>query len=364
MYMSGTIQQIKNIFTKLISGAGHSSTTGTGSSSNSALDFVKEIFDKSIDPNNKTYDSKIILALLYLLSMVYISKKNALLNGYLFLIIAYVVTIYGFHKDMDYKTFFTYFENSPSIFPTIVFTIVLIMGFGFAFSKRMSDMTQMQINENDKLKWIIFLFVILLIVGFYLSNFLFGIVQNPIFKNYLSKIISISSISTIVGIIVYNLYSIIVVRESVAKRTEQVKSYDINISKTRWSEFNTYNALFYLMIFAMFLFFHVLGKITGASLAPAPGAGALPAPANLFHFKWLTFERVAIVALLIIILSGDTNYFIQRSIVKGLEDDSVQKTEEEKQVEASDAKTANQNIFTNAYYWVLNVFNDPSVLMP
>ena len=229
-------------------------------------------------------------------------------------------------------------------------------------------MTQMQINENDKLKWIIFLFVILLIVGFYLSNFLFGIVQNPIFKNYLSKIISISSISTILGIIIYNLYSIIFVRESVAKRTEQVKSYDINISKTRWSEFNTYNALFYLMIFAMFLFFHMLGKITGASLgaasSAASGAGALPAPANLFHFKWLTFDRVAIAALLIIILSSHINYFMQRSIVKGLEQDSVQKTEEEKQVEASDAKTANQNIFTNVYYWVLNVFNDPSVLMP
>ena len=357
--MSGLIQTFKNIFTKLISSAGPSPSPSAGAgtvSSNGALDFMKEIFDKSIDPNNKTYDSKIILALLYLLSMVYISEKNALLNGYLFLIIAYVVSIYRFHKNMDYKAFFTYFENSTTIFPTIVFTIVLITRFGFAFSKRMTDITQIQIN--DKLKWGISLFVILLIGGFYLSNFLFGIVQNHIFKNYLSKIISISSISTVLGIIVYNLYSVVVVRESVAKRTEQVKSYDINISKTRWSEFNTYNALFYLMIFAMFLFFHVLGKITGASLAPAS------APANFFHFKWLTFEIVAIVALLIIILSGDINYFIQRSIVKGLEDDSVQKTEEEKQVEASDAKTANQNIFTNAYYWVLNVFNDPSVLMP
>ena len=339
-----------------------SSIASSTASSNDALDFIKDILDKSSVNYDKTYDSKIILALLYLLSMVYISEKNALLNGYLFLIIAYVVSIYRFHKDMDYKAFFTYFENSTTIFPTIVFTIVLITRFGFAFSKRMTDITQIQIN--DKLKWGISLFVILLIGGFYLSNFLFGIVQNHIFKNYLSKIISISSISTVLGIIVYNLYSVVVVRESVAKRTEQVKSYDINISKTRWSEFNTYNALFYLMIFAMFLFFHVLGKITGASLAPAPGAGALPAPANLFHFKWLTFDRVAIAALLIIILSGDTNYFIQRSIVKGLEDDSVQKTEEEKQVEASDAKTANQNIFTNAYYWILNVFNDPSVLMP
>lgn len=348
MYMSGL---------KTTSSNASSNASSNGSSttpSNGALDFIKDILNKSIDPNNKTYDSKIILALLYLLSMVYISEKNAMLNGYLFLIIAYVVTIYGFHKDMEYKAFFTYFENSPSIFPTIVFTIVLIMGFGFAFSKRMSDMTQMQINKNDKLKWIIFLFVILLIGGFYLSNFLFGIVQNPIFKNYLSKIISISSISTIVGIIVYNLYSVIVVRESVAKRTEQVKSYDINISKTRWSEFNTYNALFYLMIFAMFLFFHVLGKITASNASPP----------NLFHFKWLTFDRVAIAALLIIILSSHINYFMQRSIVKGLEQDSVQKTEEEKQVEASDAKTANQNIFTNAYYWILNVFNDPSVLMP
>ena len=356
--MSGLIQQFKNIFTKLISGAGPSSSAGAGTvSSNGALDFVKDIFDKSIDPNNKTYDSKIILALLYLLSMVYIFEKNALLNGYLFLIIAYVVTIYGFYKDMDYTAFFKYFENSTFIFPTIVFTIVLIMGFGFAFSKRMTDITQIQINENDKLKWGISLFVILFIGGFYLSNFLFGIVQNPIFKNYLSKIISISSISTIVGIIVYNLYSVVVVRESVAKRTEQVKSYDINISKTRWREFNTYNALFYLMIFAMFLFFHLLGKITSASLAPAP------APANFFYFKWLSFDIVAIAALLIIILSTGVNYFMQRSLVKGLEQDSVQKTEEQKQVEASDAKTANQNIFTNSYYWVLNVFNDPSVLM-
>lgn len=331
-----------------------SSNVSSTASSNGALDFIKDILNKSIDPNNKTYDSKIILALLYLLSMVYISEKNAMLNGYLFLIIAYVVTIYGFHKDMEYKAFFTYFENSTSIFPTIMFTIVLIMGFGLAFSKTATNMTQMQIDENDKLKWGISLFVILLIGGFYLSNFLFGIVQNPIFKNYLSKIISISSISTIVGIMVYNLYSVVVVRESVAKRTEQVKSYDINISKTRWSEFNTYNALFYLMIFAMFLFFHLLGKITSAS----------PAPANFFYFKWLTFERVAIAAFLIIILSTGVNYVMQRSIVKGLEQDSVQKTEEKKQVEASDAKTANQNIFTNAYYWILNVFNDPSVLMP
>ena len=335
-----------------------SSNGSSTASSNGALDFIKDILNKSIDPNNKTYDSKIILALLYLLSMVYISEKNAMLNGYLFLIIAYVVTIYGFHKDMDYKGFFTYFENSTSIFPTIIFTIVLIMGFGLAFSKTATNMTQMQIDENDKLKWGTSLFVILLIGGFYLSNFLFGIVQNPIFKNYLSKIISISSISTIVGIIVYNLYSIVVVRESVAKRTEQVKSYDINISKTRWSEFNTYNALFYLMIFAMFLFFHLLGKITSASL------GASPMPPNFFYFKWLTFERVAIAAFLIIILSTGVNYVMQRSIVKGLEQDSVQKTEEKKQVEASDAKTANQNIFTNAYYWILNVFNDPSVLMP
>jgi hypothetical protein len=182
---------------------------------------------------------------------------------------------------MEYKAFFTYFENSTSIFPTIMFTIVLIMGFGLAFSKTATNMTQMQIDENDKLKWGISLFVILLIGGFYLSNFLFGIVQNPIFKNYLSKIISISSISTIVGIMVYNLYSVVVVRESVAKRTEQVKSYDINISKTRWSEFNTYNALFYLMIFAMFLFFHLLGKITSAS----------PAPANFFYFKWLCLSH-------------------------------------------------------------------------
>jgi hypothetical protein len=289
--------------------------------------------------------------LLYLLSMVYISEKNAMLNGYLFLIIAYVITIYRFHKDMEYKAFFTYFENSTSIFPTIVFTIVLIMGFGLAFSKTATNMTQMQINENDKLKWTISLFVILLIGGFYLSNFLFDIVQivkNPI----LLKIISISSISTIVGIIVYNLYSIVVLRESVAKRTEQVKSYDINISKTRWREFNTYNALFYLMIFAMFLFFYVLGKITSNS-------NNTP-----LYFTWLTFDRVAIAALLIIIISTGVNYVIQKSLVKGLEDDSVQKTEEQKQVEASDAKTANQNIFTNAYYWILNMFNDPSVLMP
>jgi hypothetical protein len=354
--MSGIIQQIKNIFTKLISGAGPSSTTGTGSSSNGALDFVKDILKKSIDPNNKTYDSKIILALLYLLSMVYISEKNAMLNGYLFLIIAYVITIYRFHKDMEYKAFFTYFENSTSIFPTIVFTIVLIMGFGLAFSKTATNMTQMQIDENDKLKWTISLFVILFIGGFYLSNFLFDIVQNPIFKNYLSKIISISSISTIVGIIVYNLYSIVVVRESVAKRTEQVKSYDINISKTRWREFNTYNALFYFMIFAMFLFFYVLGKITSNS----NNNNTTPP----FYFTWLTFDRVAIAALLIIIISTCVNYVIQKSLVKGLEDDSVQKTEEQKQVEASDAKTANQNIFTNAYYWILNMFNDPSVLMP
>ena len=72
---------------------------------------------------------------------------------------------------------------------------------------------------------------------------------------------------------------------------------------------------------------------------------------------------MAIAALLIIILSTGVNYVMQRSLVKGLEQDSVQKTEEQKQVEASDAKTANQNIFTNSYYWVLNVFNDPSVLM-
>ena len=104
----------------------------------------------------------------------------------------------------------------------------------------------------------------------------------------------------------------------------------------------------------MFLFFHVLGKITASNASPP----------NFFHFKWLTFDRVAIAALLIIILSSHINYFMQRSIVKGLEQDSVQKTEEEKQVEASDAKTANQNIFTNAYYWILNVFYDPSVLMP
>ena len=341
-----------------ITSSNGSSTAPSTIPSNGALDFVKDILKKSIDPNNKTYDSKIILALLYLLSMVYISEKNAMLNGYLFLIIAYVITIYGFHKDMEYKAFFTYFENSTSIFPTIMFTIVLIMGFGLAFSKTATNMTQMQIDENDKLKWTISLFVILLIVGFYLSNFLFDIVQNPIFKNYLSKIISISSISTIVGIIVYNLYSIVVVRESVAKRTEQVKSYDINISKTRWREFNTYNALFYLMIFAMFLFFYLLGKITGAV------PGAVPVPVNFFYFKWLTFDRVAIAAFLFIIISTSVNYVMQRSIVKGLEQDSVQKTEEKKQVEASDAKTANQNIFTNAYYWVLNVFNDPSVLMP
>jgi hypothetical protein len=263
---------------------------------------------------------------------------------------------------MDYKAFFTYFENSTSNFPTIVFTIVLIMGFGLAFSKTATNMTQMQIDENDKLKWTISLFVILFIGGFYLSNLLFDIVQNPIFKNYLSKIISISSISTIVGIIVYNLYSIVVVRESVAKRTEQVKSYDINISKTRWREFNTYNTLFYLMIFAMFLFFYLIGKITGAVTGAVPSA--VPVSVNFFYFTWLTFDRVAIAALLIIIISTGVNYVIQKSLVKGLEDDSVQKTEEQKQVEASDAKTANQNIFTNAYYWILNVFNDPSVLMP
>ena len=104
----------------------------------------------------------------------------------------------------------------------------------------------------------------------------------------------------------------------------------------------------------MFLFFHLLGKITSAS----------PMPPNFFYFKWLTFDRVAIAAFLIIILSTGVNYVMQRSIVKGLEQDSVQKTEEKKQVEASDAKTANQNIFTNAYYWIINVFNDPSVLMP
>ena len=236
------------------------------------------------------------------------------------------------------------------------------MGFGLAFSKTITNMTQTQMDEYDKLKWGGSLFVVLLIGGFYLSNSLFGIVQNPIFKKYLSKIISFSTIITVVGIIFYNLYSIIVVRGSVAKRTEQVKSYDINISKTRWREFNTYNALFYLMIFAMFLFFYLIGKITGAASSAMPGAS--PVPANFFYFKWLSFDRVAIAAFLFIIISTGVNYVIQKSLVTGLEQDSVQKTKEKKQVEASDAKTANQNIFTNAYYWVLNVFNDPSVLMP
>lgn len=335
-----------------------SSNGSSNASSNGALDFIKDILDKSSVNYDKTYDSKIILALLYLLSMVYISEKNAMLNGYLFMTIAYVSTIWIFHTNMDYTGFFTYFENSTSIFPTIMFTIILIMGFGLAFSKTATNMTQMQIDENDKLKWGVSLFVVLLIGGFYLSNSLFGIVQNPIFKKYLSKIISFSTIITVVGIIVYNLYSIVVVRGSVAKRTEQVKSYDINISKTRWREFNTYNALFYLMIFAMFLFFYLIGKITSA------GAGAVPGAANFFYFKWLSFDRVAIAAFLFIIISTGVNYVIQKSLVTGLEQDSVQKTEEKKQVEASDAKTANQNIFTNAYYWVLNVFNDPSVLMP
>ena len=100
-----------------MSGLKPASSNGSSTApSNGALDFIKDILNKSIDPNNKTYDSKIILALLYLLSMVYISEKNAMLNGYLFLIIAYVVTIYGFHKDMEYKAFFTYFENSTSIY--------------------------------------------------------------------------------------------------------------------------------------------------------------------------------------------------------------------------------------------------------
>ncbi len=335
-----------------VTSPGSSSGTGTGAAqTKTPSNIIKDIFDKSINYDKNTYNSPIIIVILYLLSMVYIYEKKTIFFGYAILFVAFFATCVVLYKKINYPVMFSNFANNTT-FPLIVVLTILFIGFVFLFK-------DILINANSTFtkpeKWIslsslLSISVLAVLYGIY-AKFIVGGIMEDMFKKFISG----SAIAAIMGIVIYNLYSIIAVAVSIVERMQKMESYDINAGKKRWSEFNTYTALFYLFaISTVFLIFAIIVKTPFA----------MP-----WTWTWTNYYDVLIlVAFICMVVSTIVNYYMQKNIVAGLDNDStnIKKSsqKEEEKLQESNAKIANQNIFTNAYYWVLNLFNDPSVLMP
>ena len=318
-----------------------------------ASNIIKDIFEKSMNYDKNTYNSPIIIGILYLLSMVYISEKKTIFFGYAILFVAFFATCMVLYKQINYTVMFSNFANNTT-FPLIVVLMILFIGFVFLFK-------DILINANSTFtkpeKWIslsslLSISVLAVLYGIY-AKFIVGTFMEEMFKKFISG----SAIATIMGIVIYNLYSIIAVAVSIVERMQKMESYDINAGKKRWSEFNTYTALFYLFaISTVFLIFAIIGKTPFV----------MPWTWTWSYSNY--YDVLILVAFICMVVSTIVNYYMQKNIVAGLDNDStnIKKSsqKEEEQLQESNAKIANQNIFTNAYHWFLNLFNDPSILIP
>jgi hypothetical protein len=330
------------------------SGTGTGTAQTKGpSNIIKDIFDKSINYDKNTYNSPIIIGILYLLSMVYISEKKTIFFGYAILFVAFFATCVVLYKQINYTDMFSNFAKNTT-FPLIVVLMILFIGFVFLFK-------DILINANSTFtkpeKWIslsslLSISVLAVLYGIY-AKFIVGGIMEDMFKKFISG----SAIATIMGIVIYNLYSIIAVAVSIIERMQKMESYDINAGKKRWSEFNTYTALFYLFaISTVFLIFAIIVKTPFV----------MPWTWTWSYSNY--YDVLILVAFICMVVSTIVNYYMKKNIVAGLDNDStnIKKSsqKEEEKMQESNTKIANQNIFTNAYYWFLNLFNDPSILMP
>ena len=142
------------------------------------------------------------------------------------------------------------------------------------------------------------------------------------------------------------------VTTSVFMRTRQMQSYDLNLSKTRWNDLVTYSVLFYIIAFSFICVIYFMPSTMIYESGKQP-------------VRELTYTPIVVLLFLLAMSCTIANYFIQVKVTTGLQNDSVnKKSEAEKQLEVSDEKTADQNIFKSTYYWFLNLFNNPSMMMP
>jgi hypothetical protein len=276
--------------------------------------------------------------------MVYIYEKKTIFFGYAILFVAFFATCVVLYKKINYPDMFSNFAKNTT-FPLIVVLMILFIGFVFLFK-------DILINANSTFtkpeKWIslsslLSISVLAVLYGIY-AKFIVGGIMEDMFKKFISG----SAIAAIMGIVIYNLYSIIAVAVSIVERMQKMESYDINAGKKRWSEFNTYTALFYLFaISTVFLIFAIIVKTPFV----------MP---WTWTWTWTNYYDVLIlVAFICMVVSTIVNYYMQKNIVAGLDNDStnIKKSsqKEEEKLQESNAKIANQNIFTNAYYWFLNL---------
>lgn len=181
--------------------------------------------------------------------------------------------------------------------------------------------------------------------------FSFDILKSFTFANNILKngiVMSWFFVLLLIIAVIYNLYSIIMVTTSVFMRTRQMQSYDLNLSKSRWNDLVTYSVLFYIIAFSFIYVIYFM-----------------PSTITVTNTRELTYTTIVALLFLLAMSCTIANYFIQVKVTTGLQNDSVnKKSEAEKQLEVSDEKTADQNIFKSTYYWFLNLFNNPSMMMP
>jgi len=257
-------------------------STSTKSSASSPSLFTKKL-DTSVDDKMLPSKTTLTTVLLYILSALYLFEKKTIPIGYIILTITYIVTIYfALSNQLGATSFDKYSENLKKFLTITSPTTVIV-------------------------KTIMFWAFIVIVVSAML----------------------------------YNLYGISMVTNSVFMRTKQVESYDLNVSNSRWNDLITYNVLFYLTALSFIFIIYCIPKIDGT--------------ANYWYIPLF-------VAFFYIIASTITNYFIQIKISTGLQNDSLnKKSKTEEEIEASDTKVTNQNAFTDVYYWILNFFNNPNI---
>lgn len=259
-------------------------STSTKSSASSPSLFTKKL-DTSVDDKMLPSKTTLTTVLLYILSALYLFEKKTIPIGYIILTITYIVTIYfALSNQLGATSFDKYSENLKKFLTITSPTTVIV-------------------------KTIMFWAFIVIVVSAML----------------------------------YNLYGISMVTNSVFMRTKQVESYDLNVSNSRWNDLITYNVLFYLTALSFIFIIYCIPKIDGT------------AKDNYWYIPLF-------VAFFYIIASTITNYFIQIKISTGLQNDSLnKKSKTEEEIEASDTKVTNQNAFTDVYYWILNFFNNPNI---
>ncbi len=268
----------------------------------------------------------VVLFIMYFISMIYVFEKKTIPIGYIILTVTYILTIfYGIKYAYTVKDYFANLTSNSTLICAIILVILFPIFYGI-FEGFFSDLKGFNNNKSA-----IIAFSIIFTLIFEYGSYIFSSYYVESYANYFKYFIILTGC---LGII-YNLYSIIMVTSSIFMRTRQVKSYDINVSDSRWSDLVSYNILFYLTAIAIIYIIYKIPSIEETT--------------TIFTYTAQMDLKILFVFLFVSVTSI-INYYLQTKITKELPNDSVSVSKKAEDV--PDEGTSNQNVFTDMYYWL------------